>query len=129
MDLADSASDQFDHDLALSEMSAEQDMLYEVEASLKRILNGTYGICESTGKPIPAARLRAIPWTRFLREVELQLEASQLVGTPHLGTVGSTRAELGGTLEESESGDERELSIAEDESLRQVSLAALSSGG
>ena len=125
MDMADSASDQFDHDLALSEMSAEQDMLYEVEAALKRILNGAYGICEETGRPIPTARLRAIPWTRFLREVELRLEARQLVSTPHLGTVGSTRTNIIGNLEESESGDERQQSIAEDESLPLISLAAL----
>jgi len=125
MDMADSASDQFDHDLALSEMSIEQDMLYEVEAALKRILNGAYGICESTGKPIPAARLRAIPWTRFSKEVEKRLEASRLVSTPHLGKLGSTRGEITINLEESKSDDERELSIAEDESLPQISLAAL----
>ncbi|MCB0953066.1 MAG: TraR/DksA C4-type zinc finger protein, partial [Microthrixaceae bacterium] len=25
---------------------------------------GTYGICESSGLPIPKERLRAIPWAR-----------------------------------------------------------------
>lgn len=39
--------------------------LDEIEAALRRIDAGTYGICEATGLPIAAARLRAIPWTRL----------------------------------------------------------------
>jgi RNA polymerase-binding transcription factor DksA len=74
MDEADSATDEFDHDLALSQLSAGQDALYEVNEALKRILNGSYGVCEATGAPIPAARLKAIPWARFTREVEESLE-------------------------------------------------------
>jgi RNA polymerase-binding protein DksA len=73
-DTADSATDEFDHDLALGILSREQDALYEVEAAIRRILDGSYGICEETGKPIPVNRLRAVPWTRFTREVEERLE-------------------------------------------------------
>src|ERR1051326_5894304 len=62
---ADSASDEFDHDLALGEISAEQDALFEVEEALSRIRNGTYGLCQETGKPLPPERLKAIPWARF----------------------------------------------------------------
>ena len=32
---------------------------------LAKIQNGTYGICEGTGKPISKARLEAQPWARF----------------------------------------------------------------
>ena len=39
--------------------------MYEIEEALKRIEKGTYGVCELTNKPIPRARLEAIPWTRF----------------------------------------------------------------
>jgi RNA polymerase-binding transcription factor DksA len=46
----------------------EENSFAEVEAALQRIRNGTYGICEATGKPISLDRLRAIPWTRFCRE-------------------------------------------------------------
>ena len=58
MDTADTATDEFEHDLALGLLSQERDALYEVEAAIRRILDGSYGICEETGKPIPAARLR-----------------------------------------------------------------------
>lgn len=74
MDTADTATEEFDHDLALGLLSQERNALDEVEAAIRRILDGSYGICEETGRPIPAARLRAVPWTRFTREVEERLE-------------------------------------------------------
>lgn len=36
----------------------------EINAALKRIAQGTYGICEKTGKHIPLERLRANPSAR-----------------------------------------------------------------
>jgi len=39
--------------------------LREVEEALKRIDEGSYGVCEETEEPIEADRLRAIPWTRL----------------------------------------------------------------
>ena len=89
MDMADSASDEFDHDLALSELSTDQNALYEVEEALKRIASGSYGVCEETGEPIPAARLRAIPWARFSKVVEERLEKKGIIRRPHLGKVSS----------------------------------------
>src|SRR5438105_6511616 len=50
--------------MALSRLSVEQDALFEVEEALKRILIGTHGFCEETGKPIPAEHLKAVPWAR-----------------------------------------------------------------
>jgi len=122
MDIADSASDEFDHDLALSRLSAEQDALFEVEEALRRILNGTYGVCEETGKPIPEERLKAIPWARFAREVEARLENEGAVRRPHLGALGSVREELSGDLEESEL--EKQSPEPEDENLRQIEVPA-----
>ena len=68
MHLADSATDELDHQLAIAELNAEQSMLYEVDQAIRRILDGTYGKCERTGKPIQAARLRAVPWSPFAKE-------------------------------------------------------------
>ena len=61
MHMADAATDSFDRDLVLGLVSFEQEGLYEIDAALKRIEDGTYGICELTGKPIPWERLAAIP--------------------------------------------------------------------
>ena len=63
--MADAATDAYDRDFALGMASSEQNALYEIDQALNRIGDGTYGVCELTGKPIEAERLKAIPWTRF----------------------------------------------------------------
>ena len=74
MHQADAGSDAYDRDFALSLLSQEQDALYEIDQALKRIDLGTYGVCEMSGKPIPHARLEAIPFARFTVECQSQLE-------------------------------------------------------
>ena len=74
MHQADAGSDAYDRDFALSLLSQEQDALYEIDQALKRIELGTYGICEMSGKPIPHARLEAIPFARFTVQCQSQLE-------------------------------------------------------
>jgi RNA polymerase-binding transcription factor DksA len=90
---ADSATDEFDHELALSRLSAEQDALYEVEAAMKRIADGSYGVCAESGKRIPAARLKVVPWTRFREDVEERLEHAGDIARQGLGKVRSLRNE------------------------------------
>ncbi|MDZ4290072.1 MAG: TraR/DksA family transcriptional regulator [Prosthecobacter sp.] len=79
VDMDDGGEDEVDHDTALSILSHEQDALYEVDAAIRRILAGSYGICEESGNAIPAARLRAVPWTRYTQEVEKCLEQAGVV--------------------------------------------------
>jgi len=43
-------------------------ILRQVEIALKKIDDGTYGVCERCGKPIQAARLEAIPYTPYCIE-------------------------------------------------------------
>jgi RNA polymerase-binding transcription factor DksA len=74
MHQADAGSDAYDRDFALSLLSQEQDALYEIDEALKRVEVGTYGKCEMSGKPIPRARLEAIPFARFTVECQSQLE-------------------------------------------------------
>jgi DnaK suppressor protein len=74
MHQADAGSDAYDRDFALSLLSQEQDALYEIDQALKRIELGTYGKCEMSGKPIPHARLEAIPFARFTVQCQSQLE-------------------------------------------------------
>ena len=87
--MADSGTDNFDRDFALSLLSADQDSVYEIEEALKRIEKKTYGICELTGKPIPKARLEAIPWTRFTVEAQAQLERDGALKSRRLGQLGT----------------------------------------
>src|SRR5207248_7633580 len=74
MHQADAGADAYDRDFALSLLSQEQDPHYEIDQALKRIQLGTYGVCETSGKPIPHTRLEAIPFARFTVECQSQLE-------------------------------------------------------
>ncbi len=56
----------------------ERALLTEVLRALKRIDNGTYGICENCGQPIPEKRLEAIPWAARDVKCEEQLEKRNL---------------------------------------------------
>ncbi|MBU6410790.1 MAG: TraR/DksA C4-type zinc finger protein [Verrucomicrobia bacterium] len=87
--MADSGTDNFDRDFALSLLSSDQDAVYEIEEALKRIEKRTYGVCELTGKSIPRARLEAIPWTRFTVEAQAQLEKDGALRSRRLGQLGA----------------------------------------
>jgi RNA polymerase-binding transcription factor DksA len=83
--LADAGTDQYDRDFALGLLSSEQDAVYEIEEAMRRIRDGTYGVCELTGKRIEAKRLEAIPWTRFSAEAEKRLEKEGALRRAGLG--------------------------------------------
>jgi RNA polymerase-binding transcription factor DksA len=90
--MADSGTDNFDRDFALSLLSSDQDAIYEIEEALKRIEKNTYGTCELTGKPIPKSRLEAIPWTRFTVQAQAQLEREGALRQRRLGALGTVDA-------------------------------------
>ena len=71
---ADAGTDSFDRDFALGLLSSEQDALNEIEESIIRIKNGSYGICEETGKPINKERLTAVPFARYSLEGQKEFE-------------------------------------------------------
>ncbi|MCY7686869.1 TraR/DksA C4-type zinc finger protein [Bacillus altitudinis] len=49
----------------------------EIDAALKRMEDGTYGICEKTGKDIPYERLKAVPYTRYSIDAKKNEETNQ----------------------------------------------------
>lgn len=111
--MADSGTDNFDRDFALSLLSSDQDAIYEIDEALKRIQKGTYGVCELTGATIPKARLEAIPWTRFTVEAQSQLEKEGALRQRRLGALGSV--DSAGITEVDEEEDVEEKPIKEKE--------------
>jgi RNA polymerase-binding transcription factor DksA len=111
--MADSGTDNFDRDFALSLLSSDQDAIYEIEEALKRIERNTYGICELTQKPIPKARLDAIPWTRFTVEAQAQLEREGALRQRKLGALGTVDSV--GATEEAEEEEPEEKPAKEKE--------------
>jgi len=92
-DPADVGTNLYDADWALGMASSDQEALYEIQEAINRIHDGTYGICELTGKPIPAERLKAIPWTRFTVKAEQELEATGQARRVRLGHLESMERE------------------------------------
>ena len=74
MHTGDAGSEAYDRDFALSLLSQERDSLFEIDAALKKIQDGAYGLCELSGKPIPHARLEALPFARYTVECQADLE-------------------------------------------------------
>jgi RNA polymerase-binding protein DksA len=66
--LADTATETYDRefDEGLEEDAAR--LLGQIDAALRRIDDGTYGICEVCGRPIPEERLEAVPYATLCIE-------------------------------------------------------------
>ena len=105
--MADSGTDNFDRDFALSLLSSDQDAIYEIEEALKRIEKNTYGVCELTGKPIPKARLEAIPWARFTVQAQAQLEREGALRQRRLGALGTVDSVGVNEVEEEEEPEDK----------------------
>jgi RNA polymerase-binding transcription factor DksA len=102
--MADAGTDTFDRDFALSLVSNEQEALSEIDAAIKRIHDGTYGICEITAKPISKERLLAVPFTRHSAEAQKQIERNRHHSRTQAGLMGE--GEEGGKIMDDEGGGE-----------------------
>lgn len=74
--MADLGTDSFEQDITLGLMETESDELQEIQEALERIKDGSFGLCEGCKKPIPKARLKAIPYTRMCVECKRKEEGA-----------------------------------------------------
>lgn len=63
--MADQASDNFEKEFTLDLAHNEQEILFRIEAALKRIEEKTYGQCAACRKAITKQRLKAVPYAEF----------------------------------------------------------------
>ena len=63
--MADVATDTYDREFSLGLASSEREALYELDDALKKIDEGTFGICESCKLIIAKIRLKAVPNARL----------------------------------------------------------------
>lgn len=61
--MADMSSDTYERELFTDLASSEQEVLYQIDEALKRLDEGTYGICQQCNAPIVLSRLKAVPYT------------------------------------------------------------------
>jgi RNA polymerase-binding transcription factor DksA len=85
--LGDMGTEEYLYDLNTTLLANEQYIVSESREALNRIDNGTYGQCESCGKPIAKARLEAIPFTRYCVQCAAEHPAPEVSleeGRPHV---------------------------------------------
>ncbi len=61
-DFCDVSQYAFEHEFALSLLAKSSNSLKMIDKALSKIAEGTYGVCEISGKPIAIERLEALPW-------------------------------------------------------------------
>lgn len=72
--MADMGTDNYEQEFTLGLVEKDRQLLREINSALAKIQDGTYGLCEGTGKPISKARLEAQPWAKYSIEYARQLE-------------------------------------------------------
>jgi DnaK suppressor protein len=93
-DSVDQASQSIEKELLFELSDNERNTLDMIEAAIRKVDNGTYGLCEATQRPIGRLRLEAIPYCRYSIEYQNQLENKETDAEP--GPDFSTIGEFSG---------------------------------
>ena len=80
--MADQGTDAEEREKSFYFASKSGRFLYHIDEALRRIKDGTYGICESCGHDISVARLEAVPHARLCISCKEKEEMRQVRGTP-----------------------------------------------
>ena len=60
--MADMAADTYERELSMNIVSSEQEVLYQIDDALKRLDDGSFGVCQQCNQPISMSRLKAVPY-------------------------------------------------------------------
>ncbi|HVX85381.1 MAG TPA: TraR/DksA C4-type zinc finger protein [Phycisphaerae bacterium] len=80
--MADVGTDNFEQEFTLGLIESERQILREIQDALARVDDGSFGICQGTGKPIPRVRLEAVPWAKYTIEYSRLLEQGKISREP-----------------------------------------------
>jgi RNA polymerase-binding transcription factor DksA len=73
-DTADLATAIMDKEMDLSVEEELEDQLAAIDHALVKIEEGTYGICDISGEPIPESRLKLLPWASLTVQCQAMSE-------------------------------------------------------
>ena len=65
LDFGDWCQKNHDEWLFLNQNRLEMALLRDIQQALRRVGEGTFGICPECNEPITAKRLNAVPWAKF----------------------------------------------------------------
>lgn len=80
-DLEELATMDIDRERLFAHSEQDRETLRLIEEALQRMLEGTYGLCQGSGEPIPVERLRRIPWARYRTDVQEKVESGDVSET------------------------------------------------
>lgn len=72
--MAEQGSDTYEQHLSLDLAAVDREIIREIDEALKRIEDGTFGVCMKTGKRIAMDRLEEIPWARYSIQAAREME-------------------------------------------------------
>lgn len=72
--LADTATETYDRELDYTLEENSEHVLADIDAALKRLDDGTYGICANRGEQISVERLEARPWATLCIDCQRERE-------------------------------------------------------
>ena len=72
--MADMAADTYERELSMNIVSSEQEILYQIDDALKRLDDGSFGICQQCNQAITMSRLRAVPYASLCIECQRSKE-------------------------------------------------------
>lgn len=75
---ADEGTDDFGKTISLEVSTQGYNILRQIERALEKIDEGTYGICDISGKEIPKARLEAIPYATMTVDAQQKFERGEV---------------------------------------------------
>ncbi len=75
---ADEGTDDFGRTISLEVSNKEMKILKQIDRALEKIEEGTYGICDISGKEIPKPRLEAIPYATMTVDAQQRLEKGEV---------------------------------------------------
>jgi DnaK suppressor protein len=99
-DSADAAFDTGSEEVASQLLELEGKELLQIERALKRLRQGTYGLCEGCGCKIPVVRLNALPYSTLCIKCQREAELDS-------GWLESKRANADWEKVSDEGGEER----------------------
>jgi DnaK suppressor protein len=73
-DTADLASAMMDKEMDLAVEEELEDIMAAIDHALQKMDDGTYGVCDMSGQPIPRGRLELIPWASLTAECQAMAE-------------------------------------------------------
>ena len=68
--MADMAADTYERELSMNIASSEQQILYQIDEALKRLDDGSFGLCQQCNQPIAMSRLKAVPYASLCIECQ-----------------------------------------------------------